>query len=323
MIRADVRAWFARRLALLLVLIAAATSCAAAASLHWFLELFSHFTPHGAAAALGLALAFFALKAPRWAIAAVIVAAANILIIAQNYVAPKTPDPAAAGARLGILHFNVGFRHAEPRRVVDYVLSQADRFDVVVLVEAPQDWARELKRLADAYPHPVLALEESPWGIAVFSKAKPLESTIIEAPDGVRHSETRLAIAGRARPVTIYGIHPPPPVGRVLADGRNAKLDELARRIRSRSDETAIVVGDFNLTPYSPYFRAFAQASGLTPARGGVLAQSTWPAPIARSWLGIPIDHAFVGADVNVVAHEIGPDLESDHLPLGVILALP
>jgi endonuclease/exonuclease/phosphatase (EEP) superfamily protein YafD len=93
--------------------------------------------------------------------------------------------------------------------------------------------------------------------------------------------------------------------------------------IRGRGDETAVVVGDFNLTPYSPYFAAFARASGLQPARGAALAASTWPGMLATWGLGIPIDHVFVSSNANVVAHEVGPDLGSDHLPVAVILALP
>jgi hypothetical protein len=119
----------------------------------------------------------------------------------------------------------VGLRHTEPQRVVDYVLANSDRFDVVVLIEAPPRWAPELRRLGKAYPHAAQELEDTPWGIAVFSKLKPLEARIVESPDGARHSEMRVALAGRDRAVAIYGIHPPPPVGRVLAQGRNAKLD--------------------------------------------------------------------------------------------------
>jgi endonuclease/exonuclease/phosphatase (EEP) superfamily protein YafD len=265
---------------------------------------------------------FFALKSPRRAGAALALAVAYIALAAWHFVPPRTPDAAAAGERLSILHFNVAFRHEDPRRVVDYLLSRADRFDVVVLIEASEAWTRELKRLADAYPYSARTLEDSPWGIAVFSKAKPLASAVVESPDGTRHSELRLAVAGRSRPVTIYGIHPPPPIGRVLAEARNARLEDFARRIRGRPDETAIVVGDFNLTPYSPYFRAFAESSGLRPVRGGTLPRSTWPSILAGFGLGIPIDHTFAAADTAVVTHEIGPDLGSDHLPVEVTFAL-
>jgi endonuclease/exonuclease/phosphatase (EEP) superfamily protein YafD len=319
---AGAAAWLARRLRFALVLLAGASVCAAAASLHWFLELFSHFTPHYALGALALAAVFLFLKAPRWAAAGAVVAGANIVLIAYNFVPPATADRNAAGARLAILHLNVGFRNAQPRLAVDYMLAHAQRFDVVVLIETPPQWAAELKRLDKAYPHSVRVLEDSPWGMAIFSREKPLENAIVAAPDGGTHSETRIAVAGRGRPVAIYGIHPPPPISQALADARNANLLGLAETIRRRRDETAIVVGDFNLTPWSPYFRAFAQASGLRPARSSAFAPSTWPTPVAGLQLGIAIDHAFVGADASLVAHEVGPDLGSDHLPVGVVLAL-
>jgi len=108
-----------------------------------------------------LAAGLFALKSPRWGGAALLLAGIYIALAAWRFVPPKTPDPAAAGARLSILHFNVAFRHEEPQRVVDYILRHADRFDVVVLIEAPQTWTRELKRLEHVYPHAITALEDT------------------------------------------------------------------------------------------------------------------------------------------------------------------
>ena len=81
------------------------------------------------------------------------------------------------------------------------------------------------------------------------------------------------------------------------------------------------MIGDFNLTPFSPYFRAFADASGLRPVRAGFWPKSTWPGMLASAWLGIPIDHAFIADDLKVVSHEIGPHLGSDHLPVLITVA--
>ena len=56
----------ARRFIALTVLLLAVTLFAAAATLHWFLELFTHFTPHYAFFALLLALGLALSRAWRW-----------------------------------------------------------------------------------------------------------------------------------------------------------------------------------------------------------------------------------------------------------------
>ena len=131
----------------------------------------------------------------------------------------------------------------------------------------------------------------------------------------------RFTFPGHTRPITIYGLHPPPPVSAALAAARNDKLEWIASAIRSRGDERAVAVGDFNLTPYSPHFPAFARRSGLQPALPGRFPQGSWPVLFGTAAFGIPIDHAFVPADAAVIAHEIGPDLGSDHLPVTLTLA--
>ena len=90
----------------------------------------------------------------------------------------------------------------------------------------------------------------------------------------------------------------------------------LARTIGERKHETAIVVGDFNLTPYSPHFKRFVNEARLLPARCCVLHRATWPVVLGDAWFGIPIDHSFVASGVQVVSRTVGPHLGSDHLPV-------
>jgi len=319
-IRDRVLRWFARRIALLVGLIGLASVLAELAPLHWFLELFSHFATHYAILALAAALVLGALRRWRWTALALGVACWNSVVVAQS-LSPSARPTAHDAQRLTILHFNVGVGHRDPRRVMDYVLAHAERFDVVVLIEAGPQWKEELDRALSVYPHSVLELEDTPFGIAVMSRAKPIASAVVETPGGFRHVEVRLAIPGQKLPVALYAIHPPPPVSGDLADARNDYLARIASAISGRADETAIVVGDFNTTPYSPYLRRFVKETALLPSRCCLLHQGTWPVIFGNAWFGIPIDHSLVTARLRVAAHEIGPDLGSDHLPIVLSVA--
>ena len=311
-----------RRLAALVVLTALAASLASFAAFHWFLELFSHYALHYIALALVAAGLLAALRSWRWAAAALAVACATAFTIVQNMPLVRQPEAAKHPAQITLFHFNAGFRHNNPREVTDYILAHADRFDVVVLIESTLAWVEELKRLEGVFAHAVRAPDASPFGVAVLSKIKPAMAEIISPPNGYRHIEMRLVLPAYPRPLTIYAIHPPPPpVSRELAHARNDKLRYISGIVRGRPDESAVVVGDFNVTPFSPHFASFARTSGLQPVQKAILPRATWPVVLGIAWFGIAIDHSFVAPDLAIVSREVGPALGSDHLPVTLTLA--
>ena len=101
-----------------------------------------------------------------------------------------------------------------------------------------------------------------------------------------------------------------------------ALSDAWVRQV-AQSDMPVIVTGDFNLTPWSPRFRAAWRASGLTFAGDYRLWPKTWPAH-AVPWKylpavligGIPIDHVLVSRHFAVAAIRRGPYIGSDHYPV-------
>ena len=79
-----------------------------------------------------------------------------------------------------------------------------------------------------------------------------------------------------------------------------------------------MVVGDFNLTPWSPYFQRFITGSGLRDARKPRRFDHTWPVTFDNAHIGIAIDHSFAHPSLPLVERVIGPDLGSDHMPVTV-----
>jgi endonuclease/exonuclease/phosphatase (EEP) superfamily protein YafD len=102
------------------------------------------------------------------------------------------------------------------------------------------------------------------------------------------------------------------------AAARNAELRELA--VRSAAIQGPLVVaGDFNITPYSPFFIDWLAASGLTDSRRGRTLSISWPTWLP--WAGIPIDHVAVNSGFAIVSHRPLANFDSDHYGVLVELA--
>ena len=75
-----------------------------------------------------------------------------------------------------------------------------------------------------------------------------------------------------------------------------------------------IVAGDFNTTPWSPYFRDLVAAAGLRNAAEGHGYVGTWP---AWFWPAlIPIDHVLLKGPLVATSVRRGPAIGSDHFPI-------
>ena len=79
-------------------------------------------------------------------------------------------------------------------------------------------------------------------------------------------------------------------------------------------NQPAVLLGDLNITPWSPYFKDFIQVTGLQESRKGLGLYPTWP-----TWLPplrIPIDHSLISIGITVQAFSLGHDIGSDHFPV-------
>jgi endonuclease/exonuclease/phosphatase (EEP) superfamily protein YafD len=95
-------------------------------------------------------------------------------------------------------------------------------------------------------------------------------------------------------------------------------LEQIAHLARSIKGPL-VVLGDLNITAFSPHFQDLLAHSGLRSAAEGAGWRPTWPTfmPLA----GIQIDHALVSPDITVLNFERGPFTGSDHWPIVVELS--
>ncbi len=308
----------AKRFIALTLLVALVTGCAALASLHWFAELFSHFRPHYTVFALLCVLGLAALRVWRWAALASALALWNGYPVAQMWL-QEQPPAAAVSHPITVFHFNVGLHHEQPGRVSSYLRRRAKLIDVVVLLEASTQFDPILDEIKDIFPHQIKYLEDSPFGIALASRFPLAGGEASFKPLRLYpHIEALIKLPNRSEPLALYALHAPPPVSGNMARDRNTKLDYIAQRVARQPQATPVVVGDFNLTPWSPHFDKFVADSGLRDARTPRRFAHTWPVTFDNANLGLAIDHSFAHPSLPLVKREIGPDLGSDHLPVTV-----
>jgi endonuclease/exonuclease/phosphatase (EEP) superfamily protein YafD len=240
------------------------------------------------------------------------------------WVAPYVPfgpgaaaatGPAALSATIELMAANLLYLRAPRRELLELVLEESP--DVLVLVEYTPEWSAITEELRGAYPHRIEAPADDAYGIALFSRF-PLESGEPIANGGTTAIEARVRTP--AGPLTLLGVHLRSPHTPAKGAERNRQLELLAERLAAAKRPVA-VIGDFNVTPYSPFYVELLERSGLTDTRRGRTSSSSWPAYLPL--LGIPIDHCLVSRDVTIVAHRRLPRFGSDHYPILAELALP
>ena len=287
----------------------------------WIAELFTHFRVQYAAA--GLVLLIIALFMRRRLAAAVL--GATVLVNAF-FLAPYLPignslegsqasrpadgsSPAAVGANsLRVVSANVLYQNTVAAALIDTV--RASNADVLAVLELTAAYAEQLTALHADYPYRVLSADEGAFGIGLYSRV-PLENAEVVVLGQTRAVSATIFRDGGS--VHFIGVHLLPPKNIAWADARNEQLSQLARLSTQYAGQT-LVCGDFNLTPYSPYFQDFLNDSALVDRRTGTGFNWTWPTGFLA--LSLPIDHCLTDAATPVRAVETLGDIGSDHYPV-------
>ena len=282
----------------------------------WPFDLLAHARVHCAAVLFAAALVFAALR--NWQSAAIALLAMLLAAVPLlDYLMPARAASVAAAAEptLKALSFNIWFRNDDPNRLVEYL--DASGADIVVLQEMSEDEGRALHAHLTAYPHAYLEGAGSSDTV-LFSRWPIRDATVVPlAEDAV--GALCATIEWRDRQITVVGVHLHWPLGGTAAARRNAELAALAA-IAQLDEAPLIVLGDFNITPWSAHFRRFVESSGLADCSLGHGLNPTWPSQALL--FGIRIDHCFVSPQWRALDARVGPALGSDHRPLWVELTL-
>jgi endonuclease/exonuclease/phosphatase (EEP) superfamily protein YafD len=282
----------------------------------YWLDLFTHLAPIWLAAGLAGLVLWLLAGRPGWlspAAGALAVVASLIVMAPELIAASRPPPPISPGVeRLRLLQFNLWKDNVDPAATIAYI-RKVDA-DVVTFEETYDNMFDTPDRLADLYPYRAAHLPYNGYSVAILSKV-PLEDVVtMPVAPGVR---ARLHTRS-GRPFELIAVHYrwPTALFQIIQSRR------LSAEIAKLSPRTTIVVGDFNLTPWSFTLRRQDRRFGLqrrTRALWSWPARTPSGAPFPVPFL--PIDQLYAGTDWRTVSVERGPRQGSDHYPVIVTLA--
>ncbi len=276
-------------------------------------ELFSHFViQYGLILLLGAAYSF-AISAPRYALVMLCFASLNLSLLLPFIPRSLPPEPADV---IPISSVNVLIKNRDYRRTLNFVESASP--DILIVSEVDEEWLQALDALN--YPHSKKFPAVDWLGLAIYSRFEILSSETFPAnsPDPYACAWTLKVKEGE---LVVIGAHPEPP--RLPPNSeRQHVLEEMTQFVAKFSKrKPTVLIGDLNVTPWSPYFESMKQGAELTDARVGQGVTQTWPAQFPPLW--IPIDHCLVSKDVTVHGFWAAESVASDHFPIVCRISLP
>jgi endonuclease/exonuclease/phosphatase (EEP) superfamily protein YafD len=275
---------------------------------HWSAELFTHFRVQYFCALLLCVLYLLVVRRFRWAAVYGVAVMVNLLVVLPIFFG-KSPD-AGRTADLRVMLMNVNRQTGDSVRVLEAV----KRFDadLVLLEEVDEAWLERLAGLREEYPYRIEQPQPDNFGIALFSRTPLQDAQVAYFGDSGAASTVARLVYG-TRTISFIGTHPVPPGSAEFSRMRDTQMEAIADAVVEMS-KPVIVLGDLNMTPWSPVFQHFLDRTGLSNSGKGWGLQTTWPANLIP--FRVPLDHCLHSEGVQVVGREIGPNVGSDHYPL-------
>lgn len=249
-----------------------------------------------------------ALATRRYLILVVTIGAMVPHVLALTVHLPTQPPP--GGRPISVGTANLLWNNDDPERAVG-ILSQLN-LDLLVVQEKSTQWNAHLGPLRQRYPFIAPRSPAFSHDVMVFSRW-PIVSVTPFIPGRAYATGMIVDLRIEDRLLSVLAIHAPTPISANRTERRNAFLERIAAEALAREGQPVLVIGDFNITPYSPSFEILTEA-GLSLRAASGTPFMTWP-----TWLpmiGLPIDQVLGNDRIALGTVEIGPDIGADHYPV-------
>ncbi|MGI9243509.1 MAG: endonuclease/exonuclease/phosphatase family protein [Verrucomicrobiales bacterium] len=272
----------------------------------WIFDLASHFQLQYACAAAVLLVLNLILRRRKSAVAC----AALLGVTAYHLLPYYLPQEAVAEKETSFKVMLLNLNRSNQKTVAVHEEITGNAPDILVLQEVTPRWCAELDSLKADFQHSFDLPDRGPFGMWVLSKFPLLDLEVLRLNE-IAYLHVSYQVDQRTLKLTT--LHPLPPVSASASMTRNRILADAATY--AAGEGTRIAIGDFNCSPWSPYFRSFIATSGLRDSGLGRGVHGTW---LRGLFFGIPIDHILVSPDIEILDRQVGNDVGSDHR--GVVL---
>ena len=187
--------------------------------------------------------------------------------------------------------------------------------DVIAVLELSDGLRTHLSgAFAEQYPFTRNSPQDNGnFGIGLYSRI-PFEEAKLDHFNDQRIQSVIAKVNRDGRTFRIIATHTLPPMGPGAFSHRNRHLQLLAKHVNQERidhpETPVIVLGDLNITPWSPVFRDFLKSSKLTSAPHG-LTPTWYRFPFFP--FGLVLDHVLATGDLMPCEYTVSPDVGSDH----------
>ncbi|PIQ96142.1 MAG: hypothetical protein COV67_11010 [Nitrospinae bacterium CG11_big_fil_rev_8_21_14_0_20_56_8] len=276
---------------------------------NWVSDLTSHFRVQYLVLLLLISILFLSRKRPVPAVMSLLFAGINLFPLLPFLfgAAPAMAGNPAHRVLMVNLHHYENDQYGKVRQLI-----RTQEPEVILFLEVTEKWTEMLRGELGGYPYSKVAPREDAMGIGLFSRLELKDLEI--GPIG----ETNIpSVLGRMKVgskwVRVIGTHLMSPLTPRFTEDRNRQLGAL-QEVLNGEKGLKMVLGDFNLTPWSSLMKNFGRSTGLMDTRIGQGIKPTWPSMFPPLW--IPIEHCMVSPEIGIHKFQIGPEVGSDHLPV-------
>ncbi|MFA5793320.1 MAG: endonuclease/exonuclease/phosphatase family protein [Candidatus Gracilibacteria bacterium] len=281
------------------------------AKTNFFFELFTHYALYYAIFWSIFALICATRKHFACALILTLIASINIAEISPYFARTEAiTTNSQANETVTILSNNFYYKNQNTDDFLELI--KEENPDIFIVHEAGHIWISLLSELIKTYPSLYLTKETGVHGILIGSKTPGI---FTEIPLGEAFGLEFIPTNGAFK---ILAVHPEAPFTQKFAKARNTQFQDITTYIRNQNDTNnkIVIIGDFNCTPWSPYFTDLLKA-GLKDAQIGFGLSPTWHSGLSP--FKIQIDHALVTDSVAVDSFKVLRQVAgADHLPIEV-----
>ena len=189
--------------------------------------------------------------------------------------------------------------------------------DLVFMVETDQAWANAMEELEMKYSECIKIPLENTYGLLLYTNLKIDRQETHYLIDSEIPSLELDIILNDGQKITLYAIHPTPPVPgeNSVSTERDAEILIVGKKYKA-NPLPSLVIGDLNDVAWSYTTELFLKISEMADPRRGRGTFNTFHAkiPIFR-W---PLDHFFLSKEFGLSELKVLPGIGSDHFPISL-----